>query len=102
MAAQLSEKTTALQQVEYLSQQLQQQCQAVLGLEGARDQLEQDKFNIQSSLSEMEGKRDQVGWSGIVQYMYGTCKVYTCKCTNYDLLYVGMSHGNERMLLGLV
>ena len=60
LVAQIGEKDIALQQVAYLTSQLQESERRVEELRGSKEQLEQSIFTSQESLQQLQGEHEKV------------------------------------------
>ena len=60
LVAQIGEKDIALQQVAYLTSQLQESERRVEELRGSKEQLEQSIFTSQESLQHLQGEHEKV------------------------------------------
>lgn len=63
LVAQIGEKDIALQQVAYLTSQLQESERRIEELRGSKEQLEQSIFTSQESLQQLQGEHVKVGVS---------------------------------------
>ena len=60
LVAQIGEKDIALQQVAYLTSQLQESERRIEELRGSKEQLEQSIFTSQESLQQLQGEHEKV------------------------------------------